>query len=68
MNEWDLGAMLLTAVVNGAVTFGVVKTQLAWLRRDVDILFAMRDQLIARGFLTDGGNYGRQAKASSPRT
>jgi hypothetical protein len=27
---------LLTAVVNGAVTWGVVSTKLAWLRRDVD--------------------------------
>lgn len=32
----------LTAVVNMAVTWGVVKTQLQWLRRDVDIL--MRHQ------------------------
>lgn len=65
MSEGELVAMLLTAIVNGAVTFGVVKTQLAWLRRDVDMLFEMRDHLIARGFLTDGGNYGRQEKASS---
>jgi hypothetical protein len=29
---------LLTAIVNGAVTWGVVSTKLAWLRRDVDQL------------------------------
>lgn len=27
----------LTALLNGAVTWGIVKTQLAWLRRDVDL-------------------------------
>ncbi|WP_341903997.1 hypothetical protein [Polaromonas sp. YR568] len=27
---------LLTAVLNGAVTWGVVSTKLEWLRRDVD--------------------------------
>lgn len=29
---------LLTALVNGAVTWGVMTTKLAWLRRDVDRL------------------------------
>lgn len=28
--------VLVTALVNGAVTWGVVTTKLAWLRRDVD--------------------------------
>ena len=27
---------LLTAIVNGAVTWGIVSTKLAWLRRDLD--------------------------------
>lgn len=27
---------LITAVLNGAVTWGVVSTKLAWLRRDVE--------------------------------
>lgn len=29
---------LVSAVLNGAVTWGVVSTKLAWLRRDVDDL------------------------------
>jgi len=64
MNGIDIAVVMVTAAVNGAVTFGVVKTQLAWLRRDVDILFEMRDHLIARGFLTEGRSYGK-AQASS---
>ena len=28
---------LLTAFVNGAVTWGVVTTKLAWLRHDIDM-------------------------------
>lgn len=28
---------LATALFNGAVTWGVVSTKLAWLRRDVDL-------------------------------
>ena len=27
---------LLTALVNGAVTWGIVSTKLAWLRRDME--------------------------------
>lgn len=34
----DLLLLALSAVLNGGVTYGVVKTQLAWLRRDVDEL------------------------------
>lgn len=30
---------LVTAVINGAVTWGVVSTKLAWARRDIDVLF-----------------------------
>lgn len=35
---------LLTAVVNGAVTWGVMTTKLAWLRRDVDLLLAWQSR------------------------
>lgn len=27
---------LITALINGAVTWGIVSTKLAWLRRDMD--------------------------------
>lgn len=36
MNE-NLLLIGATALLNGAVTWGIVKTQLAWLRRDVDM-------------------------------
>lgn len=29
---------LVTAAINGAVTWGIISTKLAWLRRDVDKL------------------------------
>lgn len=29
---------LVTAMINGAVTWGVVSTKLAWLRRDIEKL------------------------------
>ncbi|MDP1740079.1 hypothetical protein [Polaromonas sp.] len=29
---------LVTAIINGAVTWGVVSTKLAWLRRDIEKL------------------------------
>lgn len=29
---------LITALINGAVTWGIISTKLAWLRRDVDKL------------------------------
>lgn len=32
----NLLLILLTGVLNGAVTWGVVTTKLAWLRRDLD--------------------------------
>lgn len=35
---------LLTALVNGAVTWGVMTTKLAWLRRDVDRLLEWQAQ------------------------
>lgn len=30
--------VLITTLINSAVTWGIVKTQLQWLRRDVDEL------------------------------
>ena len=36
MNE-NILLIAATALLNGAVTWGIVKTQLAWLRRDVDM-------------------------------
>jgi hypothetical protein len=32
----ELVVMILSAIVNGAVTWGVVSTKLAWHRRDLD--------------------------------
>jgi hypothetical protein len=31
---------LITAMINAAVTWGVISTKLAWLRRDIDTLNA----------------------------
>lgn len=36
---------LVSAGINGFVTWGIVKTQLAWLRRDVDRLTTRLDKL-----------------------
>ena len=47
MSETDLLMVAVTTVVNAAVTWGVVKTQLAWLRADVDELKKLRDALVA---------------------
>ena len=44
MNEALLIAVV-TAVLNGAVTWGVISTKLAWLRRDVDLAHARIDKL-----------------------
>lgn len=39
MNEIQF--LALSAAVNACITWGVVRTQLAWLRRDVDELRAV---------------------------
>lgn len=39
---------IVTAALNGAVTWGVVSTKLAWLRRDVDALTARINELYDR--------------------
>lgn len=44
-------ALILTvvgAVINGAVTWGVVSTKLAWMRRDIDDLRAALTKLQER--------------------
>lgn len=38
MGAAEIQMLVLSAVVNAALTWGIVKTQLAWLRRDVDEL------------------------------
>lgn len=37
-----LAIALLTGVINAAVTWGVVSTKLAWMRRDIDELMEYR--------------------------
>jgi hypothetical protein len=37
--------VIVTAIINGAVTWGVVSTKLDWLRRDVDLAHRRIDQL-----------------------
>ncbi|HEU4770098.1 MAG TPA: hypothetical protein VFS77_22210 [Pyrinomonadaceae bacterium] len=32
-----VGTAVVSAAINGAVLWGIVKTQLEWLRRDVDL-------------------------------
>lgn len=34
----EIAIVLLTALVNGAVTWGVVSTKLAWMRQDIERL------------------------------
>jgi hypothetical protein len=38
---------IITALINGAVTWGVMSTKLAWLRRDVDMLGIRLDHIEA---------------------
>lgn len=40
----ELGLIVLTAVVNGAVTWGVVRTELKYHRRDIDRAHERLDQ------------------------
>lgn len=46
----------LSAVVQIAVTWGVVKTQLDWLRRDVDMLMERQERMNHRLRLMGTGN------------
>lgn len=39
---------IVTAIINGAVTWGIISTKLAWLRRDVDNLEHRMNQLDRR--------------------
>lgn len=38
---------IFTAIVNGAVTWGVVSTKLAWMRRDIDDLQRWKETIQA---------------------
>lgn len=44
----DSMLMMVGIIANAAVTWGIVKTQLAWLRRDVDELLQLRTMLAAK--------------------
>jgi hypothetical protein len=39
--------LVLSGLVNGLVTWGVINTKLAWLRADVDALRKWQQQVIA---------------------
>ena len=43
--------IIVGAILNGAVTWGVVSTKLAWIRRDVDDLRAWRERVERAGVL-----------------
>lgn len=47
--------VLITALVNGAVTWGVVTTKMAWLRRDVDLAHERIDRMERHGGERQGG-------------
>jgi hypothetical protein len=44
----NIAILVLSAVVNGAVTWGVVSTKLEWFRRDLDNHAARLDYLERR--------------------
>lgn len=48
----DLQAEILFAIIgallNGAVTWGIVSTKLAWMRRDIDELRKWRETFLKR--------------------
>lgn len=44
----DALIVLAGAVINGAVTWGVVSTKLAWMRRDIDELREAVKVLVAK--------------------
>jgi uncharacterized protein HemY len=41
----DLALVIVSALINAAVTWGVMRTQLQWLRRDVDQALDRLDDL-----------------------
>ncbi|MCL4315633.1 MAG: hypothetical protein M1527_02005 [Gammaproteobacteria bacterium] len=41
----EIGVIVLTAIVNGAVMWGVVRTELKYMRRDVDRAHKRLDRL-----------------------
>lgn len=40
---------LVTAIINGGVTWGIVSTKLAWMRRDIDDLMRWREKMTGQG-------------------
>lgn len=47
MEPWQM--IVLTALINGAVTWGVIRTELKYLRRDVDLAHLRLDRLVDDG-------------------
>ncbi len=45
MEPTQLGVIIFTAVLNAAVSFGAFRTQLQWLRADLDRAHKRIDQL-----------------------
>lgn len=45
-DAWEIA--LLSAAINAAVTWGIISTKLAWLRRDVDQLTSRVNHLDRR--------------------
>lgn len=42
----EFGLIVLTAIANGAVTWGVIRTELKYLRRDVDHAHRRLDDIV----------------------
>lgn len=43
----DMLTIAISALINGAVVYGVVKTEMKYLRRDTDLANSRIDQIIA---------------------
>jgi hypothetical protein len=43
--------VIVGAVLNGAATWGVISTKLAWIRRDVDDLLKWKEAVVESGVL-----------------
>jgi hypothetical protein len=44
----ELTVAMIGAILNAAVTWGVVSTKLAWMRRDIDTLMKWRERFMER--------------------
>lgn len=47
---------LVTALINGAVTWGIISTKLAWLRRDIERLESRVNACESRHYTNNGRN------------